>query len=75
METGKQKIPVELLPALCEAVGITLAEVHGVEKLHHFSPLPFPPFSAPLHTQPPEEWQLYIQRNIENIYRLWRSRK
>ncbi|GAB2902232.1 helix-turn-helix domain-containing protein [Microbulbifer echini] len=38
IETGKQKIAAELLPARCEAVGITLAE-----NLHHFAQIPFPP--------------------------------
>ncbi|WP_444905020.1 helix-turn-helix domain-containing protein [Microbulbifer sp. CnH-101-E] len=48
METGKQKIPAELLPAWCEAVGITLAEVYGAENLHHFAQIPFPPLIARL---------------------------
>ncbi|WP_444942759.1 helix-turn-helix domain-containing protein [Microbulbifer sp. ZKSA006] len=69
METGNQKIVAELLPAWCEAIGITLAEVYGAENQHHFAQIPFPPLSAHLYTQLPKEWQLHIQRAIESTYR------
>ncbi|WP_444903837.1 helix-turn-helix domain-containing protein [Microbulbifer sp. CnH-101-E] len=60
METGKQKIAAELLPAWCEAVGITLAEAYGAENLHHFAQIPFPPLIAKLYSQLPKDWQLHV---------------
>ncbi|WP_353377185.1 helix-turn-helix transcriptional regulator [Microbulbifer sp. NBRC 101763] len=75
METGVQRIPAELLPIWCEAVGITLAEVYGVELRHHFAQIPFPPLIARLYAQLPREWQRYAQKGIENLYQLWRSGK
>ncbi|WP_299582144.1 helix-turn-helix transcriptional regulator [uncultured Microbulbifer sp.] len=68
METGRQKVPAELLPAWCEAVSITLPEVYGAENLHHFAQIPFPPLTARLYAQLPKEWQLHIQRSIESTY-------
>ncbi|MCO1336518.1 helix-turn-helix domain-containing protein [Microbulbifer sp. OS29] len=74
METGSQKVPAELLPAWCEAVGITLAEVYGVENLHHFSQIPFPPLVARLYAKLPQEFRRHIHRVIESSYQLWKSR-
>ncbi|WP_445360514.1 helix-turn-helix transcriptional regulator [Microbulbifer sp. EKSA005] len=72
METGVQRIPADLLPVWCEAVGITLAEVYGVENLHHFAQIPFPPFLARLYSQLPEEFRRHIHRVIESSYQLWK---
>ncbi|WP_444902162.1 helix-turn-helix domain-containing protein [Microbulbifer sp. SSSA007] len=73
METGAQRIPAELLPIWCEAVGTTLAEVYGVELRYHFVQIPFPPIIIRLYTQLPKEWQQHVQRTIESIYRLWKK--
>ncbi|WP_445363189.1 helix-turn-helix domain-containing protein [Microbulbifer sp. ANSA003] len=73
METGAQRIPANLLPAWCEAVGITLAEVYGVENLHHFAQIPFPPLIARLYAQLPKEFRLHVHRAIENAYQLWKK--
>ncbi|WP_445360367.1 helix-turn-helix transcriptional regulator [Microbulbifer sp. EKSA005] len=75
METGVQRIPADLLPVWCEAVGITLAEVYGVENLHHFAQVPFPPLIARLYAQLPKEWQLHVQRTVQSIYQLWKREK
>jgi transcriptional regulator with XRE-family HTH domain len=75
METGKQKIAAELLPAWCEAVGITLAEVYGAENLHHFEQVPFPPLIARLYAQLPQEFRRHIHRVIESSYQLWKGRR
>ncbi|WP_444884993.1 helix-turn-helix domain-containing protein [Microbulbifer sp. PSTR4-B] len=75
METGKQKILAELLPAWCEAVGITLAEVYGAENLHHFAQIPFPPLIARLYAQLPQEFRRHIHRVIESSYQLWKGRQ
>ncbi|WNZ57020.1 helix-turn-helix transcriptional regulator [Microbulbifer sp. MKSA007] len=73
METGVQRIPADLLPAWCEAVGVTLAEVYGVENLHHFTQIPFPPFIARLYSQLPESFRKHIHRVVESSYQLWRG--
>ncbi|BBM00427.1 helix-turn-helix domain-containing protein [Microbulbifer sp. GL-2] len=73
METGAQRIPAELLPIWCEAVGITLADVYGVELRHHFAQIPFPPLIARFYTQLPPTFQLLIHRTIENAYQLWKK--
>ncbi|WP_020412918.1 helix-turn-helix domain-containing protein [Microbulbifer variabilis] len=70
METGAQRIPAELLPVWCEAVGITLAEVYGVELRHHFAQIPFPPLLARLYVQLPLEFRRHIHRAIESSYQL-----
>ncbi|WP_445364562.1 helix-turn-helix domain-containing protein [Microbulbifer sp. ANSA003] len=70
MEMGIQRIPADLLPVWCEAIGITLAEVYGVENLHHFAQIPFPPFIAQLHSQLPENFRKHIHRVIESGYQL-----
>ncbi|WP_444891370.1 helix-turn-helix domain-containing protein [Microbulbifer sp. DLAB2-AA] len=75
METGKQKIPAELLPAWCETVGITLAEVYGAENLHHFAQIPFPPLIARMYAKLPLEFRRHIHRMIESTYQLWKSRR
>ncbi|USD22165.1 helix-turn-helix domain-containing protein [Microbulbifer variabilis] len=75
METGKQKIAAELLPAWCEAVGITLAEVYGAENLHHFAQIPFPPLVARLYAKLPQEFRRHIHRVIESSYQLWKGRQ
>ncbi|WP_226644420.1 helix-turn-helix domain-containing protein [Microbulbifer variabilis] len=75
METGSQKLPAELLPAWCEAVGITLAEVYGAENLHHFAQIPFPPLIAQLYSKLPQEFRRHIHRMIESTYQLWKSRR
>ncbi|WP_444939418.1 helix-turn-helix domain-containing protein [Microbulbifer sp. JMSA002] len=75
METGKQKIPAELLPAWCEAVEITMAEVYGIEYLHHFAQIPFPPLIAQLYSKLPQEFRRHIHRMIESTYQLWKSRR
>ncbi|WP_444928113.1 helix-turn-helix domain-containing protein [Microbulbifer sp. TRSA002] len=75
METGVQRIPADLLPVWCEAVGITLTEVYGVENLHHFAQIPFPPLVARMYLSLPKEWQRHIQRSIESIHRLWKIRQ
>ena len=73
METGKQKIPAELLPAWCEAVSITLPEVYGTENLHHFAQVPFPPLIAQLYSKLPRGFRRHIHRVIESSYQLWKS--
>ncbi|WP_020413256.1 helix-turn-helix domain-containing protein [Microbulbifer variabilis] len=75
METGVQRIPAELLPVWCETVGITLAEVYGVELRHHFVQIPFPPLVARLYGQLPREFRRHIHRAIESSYQLWKSRR
>ncbi|WP_444934979.1 helix-turn-helix domain-containing protein [Microbulbifer sp. JTAC008] len=75
METGVQRIPADLLPVWCEAVGITLAKVYGVENLHHFAQIPFPPFIARLYSQLTKEWQLHIQRTIESTFQALKKAK
>ncbi|WP_444898225.1 helix-turn-helix domain-containing protein [Microbulbifer sp. SSSA005] len=75
METGIQRIPADLLPVSCEAIGITLAEVYGVENLHHFAQIPFPPFTARLYSHLPESFRKHIHRVIESDYQLWKSRR
>ncbi|USD19949.1 helix-turn-helix domain-containing protein [Microbulbifer variabilis] len=74
METGKQKIAGELLPAWREAVGITLAEVYGAENRHHFVQVPFPPLIARLYAKLPQEFRRHIHRVIESSYQLWKNR-
>ncbi|MCO1336628.1 hypothetical protein MO867_20055 [Microbulbifer sp. OS29] len=49
-------------------VGITLAEVYGVENLQHFAQIPFPPLTDRLYAQLPREWQLHIQPSIGSTY-------
>ncbi|WP_444922774.1 helix-turn-helix domain-containing protein [Microbulbifer sp. DLAB2-AF] len=75
METGKQKIAAELLPAWCEAVGITLAEVYGAENRHHFVQAPFPPLIARLYAKLPQEFRQHIHRVIESCCQLWMGRR
>ncbi|WP_444908052.1 XRE family transcriptional regulator [Microbulbifer sp. SSSA008] len=66
METGVQRVPADLLPVWCEAVGITLVEIYGVENLHYFAQIPFPPFTARLYSQLPENFRKHIHSVIES---------
>ncbi|MFI2810132.1 helix-turn-helix domain-containing protein [Microbulbifer sp. JSM ZJ756] len=75
METGKQTIPCELLPAWCEVVGTTLAEVYGAEQRHHFAQVPFSPHVARLYSQLPTQWQLHIQRAVQSLFQLYKKDK
>ncbi|WP_444888116.1 helix-turn-helix domain-containing protein [Microbulbifer sp. JMSA008] len=71
METGSQKLPEEL----CEAVGITLAEVYGAEYRHHFTQIPFPQLIARMYAKLPQEFRRYIHRVVESSYQLWKGRR
>jgi len=71
MESGHQRIPAELLPRWCEAVGITLADAYGRQQAHHFSQVPFSPRISRLYAQLPNHWQLHVQRAVESLHRLY----
>lgn len=75
MESGQQKIPADLLPPWCDAVGITLAEVYGRSQAHHFSMVPFSPRIAKLYAELPDQWQLHAQRAIESLHRLYEKQQ
>lgn len=74
METGQQRIPLDLLPAWCEAVEITLEEVFGLEYAHQFGQIPVSPRIAKMYGQLPLEWRLPVQRLVESLYQLYRKR-
>ncbi|WP_043316556.1 helix-turn-helix domain-containing protein [Microbulbifer sp. HZ11] len=75
MESGVQRIPSDLLPRWCEAVGISLAEAYGKEHAHHFARVPFAPHIAKLYAQLPTDWQLHVQRSIEGLHKLYAKTK
>ncbi|WP_445363925.1 hypothetical protein ACJJIQ_05210 [Microbulbifer sp. ANSA003] len=50
-----------------------MAEVYGVENLHHFAQIPFPPFIELLYTQLPENLRKHVHRIIESSYQLWKE--
>ncbi|AQQ69438.1 transcriptional regulator [Microbulbifer agarilyticus] len=75
MESGDQKIPADLLPAWCEAVGISLAQAYGKGQSHHFAQLPFTPRIAKLYAELPEQWKLHAQRMIANLHQLYSLEK
>ncbi|WP_346839832.1 helix-turn-helix transcriptional regulator [Microbulbifer sp. SAOS-129_SWC] len=75
IENGRQRLPVELLPTWCEAVGISLADVFGAEHAHHFAPIPYSPYIARLYAELPATWQTHCQRAVESLHRLYRQEK
>lgn len=75
IETGQQRLPVELLPTWCEAVGISIADAFGQQHGHHFARIPYSPHIARLYAELPAIWQTHCQRVVESVHRSYRQQK